>query len=257
VTPIEANMFSLQGRHIVVTGAGRGLGRAMAFACAQARARLTLVARSLDQLIDAAEELRSVGADANVEQADLSDPDEVVRLAEKLGADGAVDGLVHAAGIQVRSDAVAFDVREFRRVLAINLEAPFLLSREVAREQIARGQRGSHVLIGSLGSSIAIPRAVAYAASKSGLLGVTRTLAAEWAPTGVRVNALAPGYFETELTADLLAQPDQRARILSRIPMGRLGGPHELGGAVVFLLSEASSYITGELINVDGGWLAS
>jgi 2-dehydro-3-deoxy-D-gluconate 5-dehydrogenase len=113
------------------------------------------------------------------------------------------------------------------------------------------------VFIGSLGSSIAIPRAVGYVASKAGLLGLVRTLAAEWATLGVRVNAISPGYFRTELTAAVLDNPDELARIEGRIPMGRLGRPDELGGAAVFLLSDASSYLTGQQIIVDGGWLAS
>lgn len=243
----------LAGRHVLVTGAGRGLGRAIALSVAAAGARVTLVARSHGQLAEVAEQISAAGGRAEVKAADLSDLDAVAVLAAEVSR---VDGVVHAAGIQHRADAVDFPADEFRRVLAVNLEAPFTLSRELVRHGGGRAP-ASHVFIGSLASSIAIPRAVAYAASKAGLLGVVRTLANEWAPSGVRVNAISPGYFRTELTDDLLSDPVQLARVTARVPMGRLGDPAELGGAAVFLLSDMSTYITGQQIIVDGGWLSS
>jgi NAD(P)-dependent dehydrogenase (short-subunit alcohol dehydrogenase family) len=196
-----------------------------------------------------------MGRVAQVCCADLSDLAAVAVLGNELRARG-VDGVVHAAGITHRADAASFGDEAFARVLRVNLEAPFALSRELVKGGGCDAP-SSHVFIGSLGSSIGIPRAVAYVASKAGLLGVVRTLAAEWATLGVRVNAISPGYFRTELTAELLDQPDELARIESRIPMGRLGLPEELGGAAVFLLSDAASYVTGQQIIVDGGWLAT
>jgi len=249
------NLFSLLNRHVVVTGAGRGLGRAIAQAVATAGAAVTLVARTASQLVEAKMAIEKAGGSAQVCCADLSDLGAVAVLAQELRTQG-VDGVVHAAGITHRADARNLGDEALARVLRVNLEAPFALSRELVR---GRGSDtpSSHVFVGSLGSSIAIPRAVAYVASKAGLLGVVRTLAAEWATLGVRVNAISPGYFRTKLTADVLDRPDELARIESRIPMGRLGLPEELGGAAVFLLSDASSYVTGQQIIVDGGWLAS
>ena len=140
--------------------------------------------------------------------------------------------------------------------MAIHLDAPFFLSTALHRDQLGDGRRGAHVFIGSLTSARGIANIAPYAAAKSALLGVIRTLAVEWATSGTRVNGIAPGYFRTELTADLFADRDRAAWVLDRIPMGRLGDPADLAGAVVFLLSPASGYITGQLLPVDGGWLA-
>jgi 2-dehydro-3-deoxy-D-gluconate 5-dehydrogenase len=249
------NPFSLQDRHIVVTGAGRGLGRAIAESVAAAGATVALVARTEAQLMAAKAVIDEAGGAAQVCCADLSDLRAVADLARQLST-RRVDGVVHAAGVTHRADARDFDDHALARVLRVNLEAPFVLSRELMKHRGGETP-SSHVFIGSLGSSIAIPRAIAYVASKAGLLGLVRTLATEWATQGVRVNAISPGYFRTELTAAVLDRPDELARIEGRIPMGRLGSPDELGGAAVFLLSDASSYLTGQQIIVDGGWLAS
>jgi 2-deoxy-D-gluconate 3-dehydrogenase len=248
------NPFGLDNRHVVVTGAGRGLGRAIAQAVAAAGALVTLVARTEAQLAETKAAIEDRGGTAQVRCADLADLGAVAELARAVAARG-VDGVVHAAGVTHRADARDFDDEALARVLTVNLEAPFVLSRELMRH--CADAPSSHVFIGSLGSSIGLPRAVAYVASKAGLLGVVRTLATEWASAGARVNAISPGYFRTTLTAEILDQPDELARIESRIPMGRLGLPPELGGAAVFLLSDASSYVTGQQIIVDGGWLAS
>lgn len=249
------NQFSLENRNVVVTGAGRGLGRAIAEAVAAAGASVELVARTETQLLEAKATIEKAGGLAQVHCADLSDPTAIADLGREL-SDRRVDGVVHTAGVTHRADAREFGDAAFAQVLAVNLTAPFMLSRELMRHREGVTP-SSHVFIGSLGSSIAIPRAVAYVASKAGLLGVVRTLAAEWATSGVRVNAISPGYFRTELTAEVLDKPDELARMESRIPMRRLGLPEELGGAAVFLLSDASSYMTGQQIIVDGGWLAS
>jgi 2-dehydro-3-deoxy-D-gluconate 5-dehydrogenase len=249
-------VFNLAGRHIVVTGAGRGLGRGIAAAVVGAGARTTLVARSVEQLEGTA---RLTGHDSSCSllAVDLASPSEVERLAEAVSADRPPDGVVHCAGIQLRKSALDFTLADWRSIQAVNVEAPVFLSTALARRQVDAGQPASHVFIASLSSSIGLPNAVAYAAGKSAVLGIVRTLAVEWASAAIRVNAIGPGYFETQLTADLLSQPGQRARILSRIPMGRLGNPDDLGGAAVFLLSDASAYVTGQVINVDGGWLAN
>jgi 2-dehydro-3-deoxy-D-gluconate 5-dehydrogenase len=251
----DVNPFGLENRHVVVTGAGRGLGRAIAEAVAAAGASVTLVARTEAQLTETKLAVESAGGSARVRCADLSRLDAVTDLARELTT-REVHGVVHAAGITHRQDAADFDDEALRRVLTLNLEAPIVLSRELMKHRVVGGP-ASHVFIGSLGTSIGLPRALAYTASKAGILGVVRTMAVEWATLGVRVNAISPGYFRTELTADLLDQPAEFARIEGRIPMRRLGRPEELGGAAVFLLSNASSYMTGQQIIVDGGWMAA
>jgi 2-deoxy-D-gluconate 3-dehydrogenase len=249
------SQFGLAGRHVVVTGAGRGLGRAIAEAVAMAGASLTLVARTEPQLREVQKAVEMAGGSAQVRCADLSDLGAVADLARDLST-REVHGVVHAAGVTHRADAVEFPDGALQSVLAVNLAAPFVLSRELMKHRV-NGASASHVFIGSLGSSIGLPRAVAYTASKAGILGVMRTLATEWASLGVRVNAISPGYFRTELTAELLDQPVELARIEGRIPMRRLGSPVELGGPAVYLLSDASSYMTGQQLIVDGGWLGS
>ncbi|MBL7489670.1 SDR family oxidoreductase [Frankia sp. AgB1.9] len=247
--------FRLDDRHVVVTGASRGLGRAIAHAIAAAGAFVTLVARSEAQLTETKTKIEASGGAARVRAADLSTLDAAAELARDLTT-RPVHGVVHAAGITHRADAQDFDDEALRRVLTVNLHVPIALARELTRHRVG-STPCSHVFIGSLGSSIAIPRAIAYTASKAGILGVVRSLATEWAALGIRVNAISPGYFRTDLTADLLDQAAELARIEQRIPMRRLGRPEELGGAAVFLLSDASSYVTGQQIIVDGGWLAN
>ena len=173
------------------------------------------------------------------------------------GETGGIDVVVHSAGAQRRAPALEVTVADWQRIQAVNLAGPFFLSRAVARRQLDEGRGGSHVFVASLTTTIGIRDAAPYAASKSGVAGVVRTLAAEWADRGVRVNAIAPGYYRTPLTEGNFADPDRSDWIRSRIPMGRVGEPDDLAGAVVFLASDASAYITGEIVTVDGGWLAT
>lgn len=253
----NAPSFSLEGQHVLVTGAGRGLGQAIALAVAGSGAIVSLVSRSQDELDATAEYIQSAGGRCRIAATDLRDPSEFDDLVADAWSDQPIDGVVHAAGIQVRRPAVEITPDDWDLVTDLNTRTPFFLSTAIARRQLADDRPGSHVLIGSLNSTIGLARVAPYAASKSALLGVARSLSTEWSASGLRVNVIGPGYFETKLTADLFADPANRARIMSRIPSGRLGQPADLGGAAVFLLSEASSYLTGQLINVDGGWLAS
>ena len=249
--------FGLNGRHVVVTGGGRGLGRGLAIGAALAGATVTIMARSAEQLAETAETIRQLGGDCLPCQADLSDLAAITAHVEAISSRAPIDGVVHAAGLQLRKPAVEVTVDDWHRVQTMNTDAPFFLSTAIAAGQLRDQRRGSHVFVGSLNSTIGLADIVPYATSKTALLGMARALSTEWAGRGLRANVIGPGYFETKLTADLLTDPANRARILSRIPMGRLGVPEDLIGVAVFLLSDASAYLTGQLLNVDGGWLAS
>ena len=254
---ISPNAFSLTGKHVVVTGGGRGLGQGIALSAALCGADVTVVARSENQLRSTADLIESRGGSCRVLPADLSDTDALADLVAQLSDPAPIDGIVHVAGVQLRKDAVDVTIDDWRWVQRMNVEAPFFLSTAVARRQQESGRAGSHVFIGSLNSTIGLPRIAPYAASKTALLGMARVMSNEWAAHGQRVNVVGPGYFHTQLTEALLKDPANRDRVMGRIPAGRLGTPADLGGVVVFLLSDASLYLTGQLINVDGGWLAS
>jgi 2-dehydro-3-deoxy-D-gluconate 5-dehydrogenase len=246
--------FDLSGRSVLVTGAGRGLGRSMALAIASAGATVIAVARTVTDLNEVAD--LAVGGRVLPLPWDLVELSSLDALADKaVDIGGPLSGVVHAAGVQHRLPAAEFSVEDWHKITSLDLDAPFFLSTAVHRSQAGRN-RCSHVFVGSLASSLGIKGISAYAASKSGLLGIVRTLAVEWADVGVRVNCLAPGYFRTELTADLFSDAERAGWVLSRIPMGRLGVGEDLSGTVIFLLSDASNYITGQIINVDGGWLS-
>lgn len=250
--------FSLTGRHVIVTGAGRGIGQSIALSVAAAGASVSLVARAADQLAETAARIAAAGGSATAIAADLSELDAIDDLVGHIvDQGGPIDGIVHAAGTQLRRTAEELTAADLRSVLTLNLDAPILASAAVARRQLAEGRSGSHVFIGSLNSSIGLARVAPYAASKSGLVGAMRSMSTEWSSRGIRANVVAPGYFLTAMTEGLLDNPDDSRRILSRIPMGRLGDTAEVGPVVVFALSDAARYVTGQVINVDGGWLAS
>lgn len=249
--------FGLEGRHVVVTGGGRGIGRAVAVVAASAGAAVTVVSRTASELADTRREIEDAGGTCRIYPADLADTDGLPRIADDLWSYAPIDGVVHAAGVQVRKDAVDVTPDDWDLVLAVNVKAPYFLSTAIARLQLADDRPGSHVFIGSLNSSIGLPRISPYVASKSALLGVTRALSTEWAAHGIRSNIIGPGYFDTALTRDLLKSEADRTRVMGRIPMRRLGATRDIGDAAVFLLGDASGYVSGQLLNVDGGWLAS
>jgi 2-deoxy-D-gluconate 3-dehydrogenase len=254
--PGSTSLFDLTGRSVLVTGAGRGLGRGMALAVAAAGARVAAVSRTAEQLQETA--ALDPGGRILPLPWDIAQPDRADYLIhEATDLAGPIYGVVHAAGVQHRAHAVDFSVDAWRQVTSVDLEAPFFLSTALHRAQVKHGQGGAHVFVGSLASSIGLSRTSAYSASKSGIVGIVRTLALEWAAAGARVNCVAPGYLKTALTDDMFADPERAAWVLSRIPMKRLGLASDLAGAVIFLLSDASAYITGQVLNVDGGWLAT
>ena len=245
--------------HVLVTGASRGIGLAVAERLLSDGAMVTVVARNAAALADLAEAHGGATGRCRVLARDLAELDDFDELVAAVTGAGELPltGVVHAAGTQLRKPAIEVEEAEFARILRIHVTVPFLLSTAIARAQIAAGAAGSHVFIGSLGSHIAVPGAAPYTAAKSAVLGVVHSLATELAPHGIRANAVDPGYVETELTADLLKIDAQRNRILNRTPLGRLGRPEEIASVVAFLLGDDATYVTGEDIRVDGGWLAS
>ena len=246
-------LFSLQGRVALVTGASRGLGLAMARALAAAGAHVVLAARDEARLESAAQDIRRSGGLADVEAFDLLDEAAVVAAVQRIVArSGRLDILLNNAGICLWSGLLESTLADWRRTLDTNLTAVYLLAREAARAMIAR-RHGRIINVGSYVSVIGRERLTAYVASKHGLAGLTKSLAGELGRHGVTCNGIAPGFFETDMAAPVLADP-ARARIFTEaIAMGRWGRPEELAGAAIFLASDAASYVNGHMLHVDGG----
>ncbi|WP_348648611.1 2-dehydro-3-deoxy-D-gluconate 5-dehydrogenase KduD [Rhizobium leguminosarum] len=251
---IVANPFDLSGRVAVVTGANTGLGQAIAAALAQAGASIVAVGRSS---MDETEALvKEAGSRFLVVKADLASIEPIKGIvAETIQTFGGLDILVNNAGIIRRADALDFTEEDWDAVIDVNLKTAFFLSQAAGRHMVDKG-RGKIINIASLLSFQGGIRIPSYTASKSGLAGLTKLLACEWAGKGVNVNAIAPGYFVTNNTTALREDADRNTAILARIPAGRWGTPSELGGAAVFLASSASDYVHGTVLPVDGGWLA-
>ncbi len=250
----QSPQFSLENKVALVTGANTGLGQAMAVALASAGAAIALVGRSEPKETESL--IRQVGGKSAVIMADLSRTEAVESvMAEAEGALGPVDILVNNAGIIRREEALDFSELDWDDVLATNLKVPFFLAQAAARSMVAGDRGGKIINVASLLSFQGGIRVASYTASKSGLAGLTRLLANEWAARGINVNAIVPGYFATNNTTALRADDVRNRQILERIPAGRWGDPADLGGAAVFLASPASDYVHGTLLPVDGGWL--
>jgi 2-dehydro-3-deoxy-D-gluconate 5-dehydrogenase len=247
--------FDLTGKTAIVTGANTGLGQGIALSLAQAGAAIVAVGRSS---MDETERLcRDVGAGFHSVQADLSSLEPIERIvAESSKIGERIDILVNNAGIIRRADAIEFSEKDWDDVMNVNLKSTFFLSQAVARRMLSDEGGGKIINIASLLSFQGGIRIPSYTASKSGLAGLTRLLACEWAAKGINVNAIAPGYFVTNNTEALRNDPKRSTEILGRIPAGRWGDPADLGGAAVFLASSAADYIQGVVLPVDGGWLA-
>jgi len=241
-----------------VTGAGRGIGRALALGLAQHGADVVLVARSADQLQRTREQIETeTGRKAWVFPFDLGKPDRIEGLfAQVFGVTGAVDILVNCAGTTVRGPSEGVSLETFNHVMDVNLTAALLLSQAFCKHRRQVAGPGRIINIGSLACYAARPTIAAYTCSKMGLLGLTRTLAVEWAQYEINVNAIGPGYIATELTAPLQADAQFNRWVLSKTPLGRWGQPEDFVGTAVLLASKAGDFITGQIFYVDGGWTA-
>lgn len=255
-----ADRFGLEGRSAVVTGGGAGLGRQLAEGLAEAGAGLVLCGRKLERCEAAAAEVGSrYGVKAIAMRCDVREQDDVVAVVELAKSEfGSVDILVNNAGTAWGADPEEFPIEEWQKVIDVNLTGVFLFSRAAGRHMIAQ-QRGRIVNIASVAAFGAAPpelmNSVAYSASKGGVVAFTRDLAVKWARHGINVNAIAPGWFPTSMSRALLER--EEARFLDRIPLKRFGGPDDLKGAVVYLASDASAFVTGHTLVVDGGESAS
>ena len=248
------NLFDLTGKVAVVTGANTGIGQGIAVALAGAGADVALVGRSPAE--ETADRIEALGRRAALIAADLSTIAPVQAVVDQtLAALGRLDILVNNAGIIRRADAVDFIEADWDAVMDTNLKSVFFLCQAAGRHMIAQGS-GKIINIASMLSFQGGIRVPSYTASKSGVAGLTKLLACEWAAKGINVNAIAPGYIATNNTTALQADETRNRQIVERIPAGRWGDPADLGGAAVFLASSASDYVQGHVLAVDGGWLA-
>lgn len=253
---LGTRLFDLTGRVAVVTGAGRGLGRSMALALAAAGADVVVSSRTAGDLESLREEINALGRGCQPITADCTVEADCERLVSGAQeAFGRLDILVNNAGINIRKPVLELAAEEFRSVLATNLDGYFLCGRAAGRAMVAQGS-GKVINISSIMGRVVLATQAAYASSKGAIEQLTKVMAVEWAEAGVQVNAIAPTYFETELTRPLFEDAARHDLIVERTPMRRWGQPHELAGAVIFLASGASDYVTGHTLVVDGGWTA-
>jgi gluconate 5-dehydrogenase len=252
-----ASLFDLTGKTALITGSTRGIGLALARGLAGAGAQVLVNSRHGAAVEEAVSRLRAEGLAALGAVFDVADEASVASAFERFDRDGvAIDILVNNAGIQHRQPMVDLPLADWQRVLDTNLTAAFLVGREAARRMIARGGGGKIVNIGSLTSAAARATVAPYTVAKGGIKLLTKAMAAEWARHGIQANAIGPGYILTDMNQALIDNKDFDAWVKASNPAGRWGQPEELVGAAVFLASAASNYVNGQIIYVDGGWLA-
>ena len=250
--------FSLDNQTALVTGASRGIGQAIAVALAQAGAEVIITGRDRASLEETETLITAAGRMCQVEILDVCHSASIQHCFESVGPRLSI--LVNNAGVEEIRPSFEVDIPLWERILGTNLRGSFFCAQAAARQMTVEGRRarGGVILnLCSLTSEVGIPTAVPYGASKSGLLGMTRALAAEWGPLGIRVNGIGPGYFRTAMTDPFYSEPHWQNRMLAKIPLGRFGRMEDLMGTAVFLCSAAAAYITGQVIYVDGGTLAA
>jgi NAD(P)-dependent dehydrogenase (short-subunit alcohol dehydrogenase family) len=247
-----AGMYEdLRGKNVLVTGGATGIGYAIAGAFAEHHSKVFIVGRNREKLERAKSAL---GGGVHCFVFDLNDIDRIPALVEEVTAvAGEIDVLVNNAGINLKNDALNVSNREFQDIILTNQTAVFALSREVGRSMVTR-RTGSIIMMSSMASHYGIPKVVGYAASKAALEGMTRTLAVEWSPYGVRVNCIAPGFIATAMSSRAFENdPARKERVLARTPLGTLGEPSDVANAALFLASVQSKYVTGIILPIDGG----
>ncbi|MDF9746376.1 SDR family NAD(P)-dependent oxidoreductase [Natrinema salsiterrestre] len=253
-----SELFDLDGRVAVVTGGGRGIGRAIAVELANAGAAVVPSARSTDEIEAVAADIEDAGGDALAVPADVTDPDAVRNVIDRAADEfGGVDIVVNNAGFNP-DDALGrpedVETESLDRVLDVNLNGAYEVT-HAAADHLLESDGGSVINVASVGGLVGLPRQHPYVASKHGLVGLTKSMSLDWAPE-VRVNAVAPGYVSTELTEELEGNEQLRQSIVDRTPLDRFADPEEIAGPVVFLASDAASYVTGSVLAADGGWTA-
>jgi NAD(P)-dependent dehydrogenase (short-subunit alcohol dehydrogenase family) len=254
---MSTNLFSLEGKTAVVTGGTSGIGRAMALGLADAGANVVATGRREQQVNEVAAEVEARGRKSLRIPSDVNDRASLEKLlAGALEAFGKVDILVNCAGIIKRTPTLDISEEDWNNIIGTNLTGTLRACQIFGKHMIERGY-GRIINIASLNSFVALTEVAAYAASKAGVASLTRSLAVEWSRKGVTVNAIAPGVFRTDINAKLLDSTPRGQELLMRTPMGRFGKTEELVGAAIYLASDASSFVTGEVVCVDGGFLAS
>lgn len=249
--------MSLSGQVAVVTGGSRGLGRGMALALAEAGANIAVASRTLSALKEVSQEIEGKGRESLAVKLDVCDLSSIDRMVHRvLDEFGKIDILVNNAGMNIRKSTVEVTEGDWNKIVDTNLKGAFFCAQAVGKVMIEQ-KKGKIINIGSLTSKVAFPNMAVYAATRGGILQLTKTLAVEWAKYNINVNAIGPGYFRTAQTDPLFADKKWVEETVKKIPLGRTGLPEDLGGTVVFLASDASDYVTGQMIFVDGGWLAS
>jgi NAD(P)-dependent dehydrogenase (short-subunit alcohol dehydrogenase family) len=244
------------GRHALVTGAGRGIGRATALALVKAGASVTLAARSTGELEEVADEATTAGGVAYAVSADVTEPGEVEQLVRAAREQGDLRICVNSAGVNRPGPTREMSVEDWDLVMATNVRGTFLVSRAVGAALLDGGGGGRIINVSSQMGSVGYPGRAAYCASKHAVNGLTKALAVEWAPHGITVNAVAPTFIHTPLTAPMFEDAAFREDVLRRIPLGRIGQPEEVADAIVFLASDGASLMTGSIVGLDGGWVA-
>lgn len=254
---IRSPNFSLKGKKALLTGAGQGIGRALALGLARAGAEVAVTTRRLESARQVCSQALKLGATAHYDCLDVADTQTIkpvfARCMDKMGG---LDILINNAGVEQVCNSLSVDEALWNKIVDINLKGAFFCA-QAAGQAMTSQIGGSIVNLCSLTSFVGVPTATPYTSSKSGLMGMTKALAAEWASQGVRVNGIAPGYFRTQLTEAFYEDESWARSMKTKIPMGRFGQMNDLVGCAVFLCSDASAYITGQILAVDGGYLAS